>query len=68
MAFKKKNRRNHLMSRQRLHLSPSNCKVDSNEIIHFIGRQHSFLTEIMDQINFCFSLQVNAFSGRLNAI
>lgn len=33
-------------------------KEDSINFVKFTGRQHSFLTGIMDQINFCYSFQV----------
>lgn len=33
-------------------------KNDSIEMIKFVGRQHSRLTSIMDQLNICYSFQV----------
>lgn len=34
------------------------CKEASINMIKFIGRQYSFLTGIMDDLNVCFSFQV----------
>lgn len=36
-----------------------NQKGESINIIKFIGRQHFELTDLMDQLNFCYSIQVN---------
>lgn len=33
-------------------------KRDLIETIKLVGRQHSFLTGIVDQLNFCYSFQV----------
>lgn len=52
------------MFSNRKHLS----LIDINEndlikFVKFIGRQHSFLTGIMDQINICYSFQVLFFAS-----
>lgn len=60
MTFKIINR-NRLMSRNIFHASTNIWRINSNEWIKFIGRQHSFLTKIMDQLNFCYSFQVKHF-------
>lgn len=38
---------------------PNRNKKNSIKLIKFIGRQHLFLTEIIDKLNNCFSFQVN---------
>lgn len=53
--------RNRFMNNKELNGSLNIENVDSNEIIKFIGRQHGVLTDIMDQLNFCYSLQVKRF-------
>lgn len=33
-------------------------RKDSIDVIKFVGRQHAFLTDIMDQLNYCYGFQV----------
>lgn len=54
--------RDGILSENSLQLSVSVRKADSIDTTKFIGRQHSSLTDIMDQINFCYSFQVLYFS------
>lgn len=51
--------RNRFLNREQLNISiVIHQKNESINVIKFIGRQHFELTDLMDQLNFCFSLQV----------
>lgn len=50
--------RNRFFNGNSLKLTTDIRKNDSISAIKFIGRQHSQLVHIMDQINFCYSFQV----------
>lgn len=52
------NRKQFLNSNNAIWMSIKFHKKESIDFIRFIGRQHDSLTEIMDTINFCYSLQV----------
>lgn len=40
-------------------LANRNGRKDLIEITKFIGRQHSYLIDVLDRINFCYTFQVN---------
>ena len=44
-----------------MRVSARNHKKDSVDIINLVGYQHSFLTGTLEQITFCYSLQVGFF-------
>lgn len=50
--------RERFLNESRLELSANIRSEHSISIFKFIGRQHSYLSEIMDEINFCYSFQV----------
>lgn len=52
------NRKQFLNNNNAIWMSIKFHKKESIAFIRFIGRQHDSLTEIMDKINFCYSLQV----------
>lgn len=56
------NDRNQFLSGNTLMTSIIDCKDVSIEIIRFIGCQHSLLTDIMDQLNWCYSFEVSSSS------
>lgn len=61
------NFRNHFMNGNILKLAIGVRKRDSIDTIKFVGRQHSCLTGIMNDMNFCYSFQVTAFvRGNIN--
>lgn len=52
--------RNRFLNKKELNISIIvNQKDESINVIKFIGRQHLQLTDLMDQLNFCYSFQVN---------
>lgn len=54
--------RNCFSNGSNLNTSAVHNKKNLVKIIKFIGRQHLFLTEIIDKLNNCFSFQVNDFN------
>lgn len=54
--------RNRFLSSNIMETSFYISKTDSISSIKFIGRQYCCLTDIMDQLNYCYSFQVNVQS------
>lgn len=50
--------RNRFLNRITLKVSVNICKKNSIDVVKFVGRQHAFLTDIMDQLNVCYAFQV----------
>lgn len=49
---------NRFLAKDHLKTSANIRKRDSIDAIKFVGRQHALLTEVADQINFSYTLQV----------
>lgn len=57
--------RNHFLRKNKLNGSIIKQKEQSLNVIKFVGRQHLLLTDIMNDLNFCYSIKVFSIYQKL---